>query len=75
MEVQTVVIKEINRYKRWKIEKDIKIKATEQEIRSKRRKIQLKEKQKRKKIIQKVPTKQKQRIKVHATPKVEKGAK
>ena len=59
MEVQTVVIKEINRYKRWKIEKDIKIKATEQEIRSKRRKIQLKEKQKRKKIIQKVPTKQK----------------
>ena len=59
MEVQTEVIKEINRYKRWKIEKDIKIKATEQEIRSKRRKIQLKEKQKRKKIIQKVPTKQK----------------
>ena len=59
MEVQTVVIKEINRYKRWKIEKDIKIKATEQEIRSKKRKIQLKEKQKRKKIIQKVPTKQK----------------
>ena len=59
MEVQTVVIKEINRYKRWKIEKDIKIKATEQEIRSKRRKIQLKEKQKRKKVIQKVPTKQK----------------
>ena len=59
MEVQTVVIKEINRYKRWKIEKDIKIKATEQEIRSKRRKIQPKEKQKRKKIIQKVPTKQK----------------
>ena len=59
MEVQTVVIKEINRYKRLKIEKDIKIKATEQEIRSKRRKIQLKEKQKRKKIIQKVTTKQK----------------
>lgn len=58
MEVQTVDIKEINRYKRWKIEKHIKIKATEQEIRSKRRKMQLKEKQKRKKIMQKVPTKQ-----------------
>ena len=33
MNFQTVDIKEINGYKRWKIEQHMKIKATEQETR------------------------------------------
>ena len=52
-------ITEINKYKRWKAEKQIKkIKQQEQEITSRQGQIQAQEKQELKKIIEKRTTKQ-----------------